>query len=201
MDPEYILKCIIVGNAGVGKSAIVRQFVDKQFVIDSPTTVGVEFEKKQLEIDNKIIKLHIWDTAGQERFRSVTRSYYTGSHCRFLVFDVTKRSSYIKLGSWLRDINDYCDSRFITIIIGNKIDISEREVTHEEASNFAIANNCKYFECSAKDYQSVNFIFEAAIKSLLFKIKTDEISPEIIKPKNTITVTKPEAPAKRFGCC
>ncbi len=70
---------------------------------DCPHTIGVEFGTRIVEVSGQKIKLQIWDTAGQERFRAVTRSYYRGAAGALMVYDVTRRSTYNHLSSWLTD--------------------------------------------------------------------------------------------------
>ncbi|KAJ6747919.1 SUBTILISIN-LIKE PROTEASE, partial [Salix koriyanagi] len=88
VTPE-ILKYIIIGDTGVGKSCLLLQFTDKRFQPVHDLTIGVEFGARMITIDNKPIKLQIWDTAGQESFRSITRSYYRGAAGALLVYDIT----------------------------------------------------------------------------------------------------------------
>jgi Ras-related protein Rab-14 len=102
-----------------------------------PHTIGVEFGTSILDIEGQRIKLQIWDTAGQERFRAITRSYYRGSAGILLVYDVTRKSSFVNLATWLSEARTYSKSAVI-LLIGNKADMMEqREVTHEEAEEFA----------------------------------------------------------------
>ena len=70
---------------------------------DCPHTIGVEFGTRIIEVSGQKIKLQIWDTAGQERFRAVTRSYYRGAAGALMVYDVTRRSTYNHLSTWLTD--------------------------------------------------------------------------------------------------
>ena len=88
-DYNFLIKIIIIGNAGVGKSAIANKLVNKEFYPDRyETTIGVDFHLKYLEIANIKYKIQIWDTAGQEKFRSITRSYYKGAQGILLVYDI-----------------------------------------------------------------------------------------------------------------
>ncbi|KAG8231781.1 hypothetical protein J437_LFUL011881 [Ladona fulva] len=110
---SYIFKYIIIGDMGVGKSCLLHQFTEKKFMADCPHTIGVEFGTRIIEVSGQKIKLQIWDTAGQERFRAVTRynlgvnhrsaSYYRGAAGALMVYDITRRSTYNHLSSWLTD--------------------------------------------------------------------------------------------------
>uniref|UniRef100_G3N7X1 Ras-related protein Rab-14 n=1 Tax=Gasterosteus aculeatus aculeatus TaxID=481459 RepID=G3N7X1_GASAC len=100
---SYIFKYIIIGDMGVGKSCLLHQFTEKKFMADCPHTIGVEFGTRIMEVNGQKVKLQIWDTAGQERFRAVTRSYYRGAAGALMVYDITRRSTYNHLSSWLTD--------------------------------------------------------------------------------------------------
>ena len=101
MSYHYLYKFIIVGDSGVGKSCILRRFETNEFSEVNPTTVGIEFVRKKVNISNKQIMIQIWDTAGQENMFSLTKNYYKGSCCVLLVYDVTKRTSFEHLKRWL----------------------------------------------------------------------------------------------------
>ena len=80
---------------------------------DCPHTIGVEFGTRIIEVSGQKIKLQIWDTAGQERFRAVTRSYYRGAAGALMVYDVTRRSTYNHLSSWLTDARKQLQNKYL----------------------------------------------------------------------------------------
>lgn len=94
---DYIFKFIIIGDAGVGKSCILHQFVEGKYKKSSSHTIGVEFGSKILQVGNSRIKLQIWDTAGQDRYRAVTRSYYRGAAGALIVYDVSKYVQHLNI--------------------------------------------------------------------------------------------------------
>ncbi|EGR27873.1 rab2 gtpase, putative [Ichthyophthirius multifiliis] len=154
---HYLFKFILVGDTGVGKSCILLKFSEERYVSDHDATIGVEFGSKTLEINKQTIRFQIWDTAGQESFRSITKSYYKGSIGVILVFDVNKKSSFDNLGRWLKDIKEQAQQNTILTIVGNKIDIgqNQREVSFNQAQEFAQQQNCNYMECSAKNVKTI----------------------------------------------
>eukprot|EP01121_Diplochlamys_sp_Union-15-3_P002192 TRINITY_DN1190_c0_g1_i2.p1 TRINITY_DN1190_c0_g1~~TRINITY_DN1190_c0_g1_i2.p1 ORF type:complete len:125 (+),score=8.82 TRINITY_DN1190_c0_g1_i2:83-457(+) len=113
---EYIFKYIIIGDMGVGKSCILHQFTEQRFIPDSPNTLGVEFGARVVDVMGKKVKLQIWDTAGQERFRAVTRSYYRGAAGALLVYDITRRSSFLHLTSWLTDARNLTNPHTVIML-------------------------------------------------------------------------------------
>ncbi|KAA0196435.1 Rabprotein 14 [Tribolium castaneum] [Fasciolopsis buskii] len=148
---SYIFKYIIVGDMGVGKSCLMHQFTDKKFIPDCPHTIGVEFATKIIELDDQKIKLQIWDTAGQERFRAVTRSYYRGAAGALLVYDITRKSTFNRIYTWLADARRLTCHNTVIFLIGNKADLEDqRDVSYEEAKKLADENGLMFLECSAK---------------------------------------------------
>ncbi len=102
---QYIFKYIIVGESSVGKSCLLLRFIDNRFKDAHDLTIGVDFGSKTLSlVDGTNVKVQIWDTAGQESFRSITRSYYRGSICALLVYDITRRTTFDNLVKWLEDM-------------------------------------------------------------------------------------------------
>ena len=123
----FSLRYIIVGNASVGKSCLLLQFVDKTFSEAVGPTIGVDFGSTILRIDNEIVKLQIWDTAGQEDFQAITRAYYREAAVALLVYDVTNRPSFEKLQIWLSNVQQYSTNPNLVIVLvayNNKLRIS-----------------------------------------------------------------------------
>ncbi len=92
-DNDYLIKLILIGSSGVGKTSILTQFADNKFSQNYLTTIGVDFRFKTIKYENKNVKFQIWDTAGQERFRTITSAYYKGADGIIMVYDVTDPSS------------------------------------------------------------------------------------------------------------
>ncbi|QRV85608.1 Ras-related protein Rab-4B [Ceratobasidium sp. AG-Ba] len=142
---DFLLKFIIIGEAGCGKSCLLHQFTQNSFKEHSQHTIGVEFSSRTINIGEKRVKLQLWDTAGQERFRSVTRSYYRGAAAAILVYDITSRASFLNLSRWLTDARALASSQLVTVMVGNKTDREEdREVEWSEASKWAAENGAFY---------------------------------------------------------
>jgi Ras-related protein Rab-8A len=91
---DELIKLLLIGDSGVGKSCLLLRFSDDTFTTSFITTIGIDFKIRTIELDNKRIKLQIWDTAGQERFRTITTAYYRGAMGILLVYDVTDESSF-----------------------------------------------------------------------------------------------------------
>lgn len=173
---SYIFKYIIIGDMGVGKSCLLHQFTDKKFMSDCPHTIGVEFGTRIIEVSGQKIKLQIWDTAGQERFRAVTRSYYRGAAGALMVYDITRRSTYNHLSSWLTDTRNLTNPSTVIFLIGNKRDVEDqRDVTYEEAKDFAEENGLMFVEASAKTGEKVEEAFLETAKKIYQSIQDGKL--------------------------
>ncbi|KAH0793773.1 Ras-related protein Rab-14 [Histomonas meleagridis] len=164
---EQSVKTVIVGDSGVGKTCILSRFVRDVFETDTSSTLGVEFMSKVIETKKRKIELQLWDTAGQELFRSVTKAYYRGSIGAFIVFDLTKKESFNNVQRWLADVKSTARPDVVCVLVGNKSDlVNERDVTSQEAEQFASENNIQYFETSAKTGDNVEKAMLSCLDSI-----------------------------------
>jgi len=164
---HYLLKFVIIGDSGVGKSNILLRYMNNTFSEDFKATVGVEFGAKNLEINNKIYRIQIWDTAGQENFRSIARAYYKNSVCACIVYDISNRKSFDSIQSWIDDCTKQTPKSILLLLIGNKNDLNnKREVQYEEGAEFARKKNMIFLETSAKTGENVNDIFDLSVKQI-----------------------------------
>eukprot|EP01095_Lingulamoeba_sp_RSL-Kostka_P007500 TRINITY_DN239_c1_g1_i3.p1 TRINITY_DN239_c1_g1~~TRINITY_DN239_c1_g1_i3.p1 ORF type:complete len:219 (-),score=53.99 TRINITY_DN239_c1_g1_i3:130-786(-) len=168
---DFLFKLLIIGDSGVGKSCLLLRYADDTFLTSHISTIGVDFKIRTIDIDGKVIKLQIWDTAGQERFRTITSSYYRGSHAITVVFDVTDRNSFLNVKLWLAEIDRYAANDVNILIVGNKCDINveERQVDYNEASTFANNLGINYVETSAKQSINVEKMFTMIATNTLTK--------------------------------
>ena len=134
---DLCIKLLLVGDSGVGKTNILTRFSKNEFNHNTKSTIGVEFGTKILNIKDHNIKLQIWDTAGQERYKSITVAYYKGSKGAIIVYDITRKESFNNILTWLNDIKNNADKDIVIILVGNKCDLIDREVSIEEGRKFA----------------------------------------------------------------
>ena len=164
---DQSVKTVVVGDSCVGKTCILFRFVRDAFEESAQPTLGVEFMSKIVETRKRRIELQLWDTAGQELFRSVTRGYYRGSVGAFIVYDITRRDSFENVAGWLTDVKSTARADVVCVLIGNKCDLEElREVSTQEAEEFAQKNKMQFFETSAKTGENI----EQAMMACLNKI-------------------------------
>ena len=160
-------KIVLLGDAAVGKSCLVAQFVRGEFHEFQEPTIGAAFLTQTLTLeDGDVIKFEIWDTAGQERYRSLAPMYYRGAQAAVVVFDVTSAESFLGAKSWVRELQRRGDANVVIALAGNKADADGRVVSREEAQAFADENALIFFETSAKTALNVRELFVAVAKRL-----------------------------------
>merc|ERR1712086_1037225 len=153
-----LLKVIILGDSGVGKTSLMNQYVNRKFSKQYKATIGADFLTKEVQVDDRLVTMQIWDTAGQERFQSLGVAFYRGADCCVLVHDVNTAKTFENLENWRDEFliqaspND--PDNFPFVVLGNKVDVDEgasRVVSVEEA--FAcIARNALKNEAEEEVY-------------------------------------------------
>ena len=165
--PKY--KLIFLGDQSVGKSSILNRFLNDTFVEEYQATIGLDFQSKNVQIDNQDIHLLLYDTAGQEKFRSLIPMYTRDANIILLVYDITSKESFNNLSQWLKDLTNININEVILCIVGNKIDLNEkREVEFDEGKKFAEEHDFIFNEISAKTGEGFSELF---YKNLFEKIR------------------------------
>lgn len=161
---DYLFKSIVVGDGGVGKTALTLRFSKGFFTEDYKMTIGVDFHVKTITIDTVEgpirSKLQIWDTGGQERFSSIRPMYYRGSLGALLIYDLTNSASFDHLPQWIEEVRANVKTEIPLLLVGNKSDlVDQRAVSLEEVNNFTSDFNLYYMETSAKTGEGVGDCF------------------------------------------
>ena len=169
----YQFKIILVGDSAVGKTSLVNRFMGSEFQDNITCTIKADLILKSLSLDPSTgVDLTVWDTCGQEKFRSITRQYFKDAHGIILVYDVNNENSFRGLSSWLNEIKSNCNNKNVSIVlVGNKIDLSERIISKEEGNDFAQKNGLLFVETSSKDGININTPFENLSNDIIQKIK------------------------------
>ena len=168
---NYIIKFIIIGDAAVGKSNLLVRYTSGQFKEEYQLTIGVEFGSNNVIIGDNTYRIQIWDTAGQENFRSITRSYYKNTACAIIVYEISNKKSFENISSWIEECKNTAPKSILMVLVGNKCDLDNREVTEEEGREFAEKNGMLFFETSAKTGKNVEELFKESVKVIDQKIK------------------------------
>jgi len=200
-DYKYLFKVVLVGNAGVGKTCLVRRFTQGMFPPGQGATIGVDFMIKTVEIDGEKIKLQIWDTAGQERFRSITQSYYRSAHALILVYDVTNQPTFDCCPDWLREIEEYASPKVLRVLVGNKIDRDDHEIPGDIGEDFANRHGMYFLQTSAKNCDNVDRLFTEIAHELLQQAKAKDLPSESHSVQNISDSTLGQSSSVKSNCC
>lgn len=200
-DFDFLLKVVMIGDSGVGKSSILHRYSNDDFKDNYISTIGVDFEIKTFDLDGKGVKMQIWDTAGQERFHNITTSYYRNSHCIMMVYDVTDPQSFRNMPKWLAEIRRYGGHDTKVLMVGNKSDLAHRRIVsldeaQEMSRQLGLAGHV--VETSAKDNTNVEKAFDKiardALAAKLYRTKAEH--KNVIRPTgDDISSTTTTCPA------
>lgn len=178
---KNILKVIILGDSGVGKTSLMHRYVNDKYSQQYKATIGADFLTKEVTIDNdKTATMQVWDTAGQERFQSLGVAFYRGADCCVLVYDVTNLKSFSNVKSWrdefLVHANVGSPETFPFVMLGNKIDAedSKKVVNTKAAQDMAKSlGNIPLFFTSAKTAINVDVAFDEIARCALQQNQND----------------------------
>eukprot|EP01084_Bolivina_argentea_P283894 486336_1 len=172
---DYLFKLLLIGDSSVGKTSLLRQYVDQWDDHYYTITIGIEFQFKTVNIDDFQIKAQIWDNTGQGRFKTITSSYYRGTHGIILVYDVGNMKTFESLEHWNEEIDKFAPYNVCRMLVGNKTDLIERY--HQNGDGIVSDQDCEVFvnkfkmagsiQTSAKTGKNVDQAFECLIRQIL----------------------------------
>nr|XP_015909633.2 ras-related protein Rab-7a-like [Parasteatoda tepidariorum] len=173
-----LLKVILLGDSGVGKTSLMHQYISKKFTSVYKATIGADFYTKDVVANGKTVTLQIWDTVGQERFQSLGIAFYRGADCVVLVYDVTMQSSYQALEVWKDEFLIHRapkDPRnFPFVVLGNKVDLGNKIRKKVDIQQIMM---CDYtvpsFLTSAKDRTNIKEAFDCVARMAMSQEKDD----------------------------
>nr|XP_054757688.1 ras and EF-hand domain-containing protein homolog isoform X2 [Lytechinus pictus] len=200
--PERMYKIVLAGDAAVGKSSFIMRLCKGIFHSNLNSTLGVDFQMKTIDVDDRVTSLQLWDTAGQERFRSIAKSYFRRADGVLLLYDCTCERSFINVRDWIEAIEEGSHKPVPVMICANKLDARPlamaegvRCVRTEDGQRLATSFNALFIETSAKEGSNV----EDAVIELTRQLHKRE---DLEVSSSGITLNK-ETPAKKrdAGCC
>ncbi|XP_017844727.1 ras-related protein rab7-like [Drosophila busckii] len=185
---EKIVKVLLLGDSFVGKTSIINRYVLQIPTKTYKATVGVDICSKHIIVNFRVVTLQLWDTAGQERFHTLGIAFYRGADCCALVFDVTSPSSFKNLQTWHDEFlilsNPRNPENFPFVVLGNKVDLENRQVSRHQAEKWCKLKNMPYFETSTLDGLNVKQAFlelaEKAVEQMEEELDTPDF-PDVIK--------------------
>ncbi len=183
----YRFKFIIIGDHEVGKTSIVRRFVENKFTKDYRATIGLNILSHEFDAFGNKIALSLFDVGAQKYFKRFRKAYYLGAQAAFVVFDITNRESFENLDAWIEELNDFLEDDDLPItIIGNKADLEDKRViSSEEGSKKASylsqkgTTRISYIETSALSGMNIEDAF--VLISYHFIIRSREKEEERMK--------------------
>ena len=168
---DLILKLVLIGDSGVGKTNILSRYNNNEFSLATQPTVGVEFGNKIIKKENKSIKLQLWDTAGQERYKAITNAFYKGSKGAFVVYDITRKSSFLNIDNWIGELKTNGSDDILIILVGNKTDLEDkREVSTDDGEKKAKQYGIAFCETSALQGKNIEHAFNILIDEIILEI-------------------------------
>ena len=197
----------LLGEGKVGKTCILSVYNGNPFDENTLVTIGLDHYIDTVKFDGINYKIKIFDTAGQERYRSISTNTIQISDGFIIVYAVNDRKSFELIDFWINVIGEKCNIKNkILVLVGNKIDVENREVTNEEGVNYAKSKNMKYYETSAKTGFGIKILFQEMYQEVYNKYKeaytktNNEDNSE--KPKFQLENEKVEnQKKKKDGCC
>eukprot|EP00992_Anisonema_acinus_P009421 TRINITY_DN5639_c0_g1_i1.p1 TRINITY_DN5639_c0_g1~~TRINITY_DN5639_c0_g1_i1.p1 ORF type:complete len:209 (+),score=52.89 TRINITY_DN5639_c0_g1_i1:55-681(+) len=202
---KVLLKVIILGDSGVGKTCLMNQYVNKKFDNRYKATIGADFLTKELEVEGTLVTLQIWDTAGQERFQSLGSAFYRGADACILVFDLTSQESFQHLTSWHDEFIIQAGQNKDFVLIGNKNDLEEKRLVSQKGALAWCTKHSQddstpipYFETSAKENFNVEQAFYSVAKNALKKTAVEE---DVYIPGQLVDLQDDRAAKPKKGCC
>jgi len=160
-------KIVIVGDGGVGKSALTIQFISNHFIVEYDPTIEDAY-RKQINVDGEVCMLNILDTAGQDEYSAMRDQYMRTGQGFVLVYSVTSKNSFTKMDEFRSLAQRVKDNDKVPIVlVGNKCDLeNERQVTTAEGGELAKSWNSVFLEASAFTRKNVDEIFDAIVREI-----------------------------------
>ena len=194
-----IIKVILVGDTGTGKTNLITVSAGFEFNSNSLTTTSCSYVQKIIVKNNKEYKINLWDTIGQEKYRSLTKIFLKDSKIVIFVYDITNRLSYNSLQFWKKIIDEVLGPTPVFGVVGNKKDLYlDEKVKEEEGEEFANKIGAKFLVTSAKNEAQRFSIF---IESLLDEYLSKNIQPDENRLESIFINKETKKKEKEEGCC
>ncbi|XP_064894895.1 ras-related protein Rab-44 isoform X5 [Columba livia] len=191
-DPDHLFNVLFVGDSHVGKTSFLYRLHADTFNPHLTATVGLDYQVKNLIVDNRRFALRLWDSAGQERYRSITKQFFRKADGVVLMYDITSEYSFSDVRYWLSCIQEGAEDGVAILLLGNKTDCAaQRQVPTEEGERLAKEHQLMFYECSAASGHNVSESMVSFIR--LLKDREDKLKNKAEE--------EPKPPQKKKGCC
>ena len=150
MDNSFVIKTTVLGNTGVGKSAIINSINGEDFNLNLTSTVGVDFICLKKKRPNITYKFFIYDLAGQEAYFSITASYFRDAKISLFVYDLNDLESFKKLAYWESEFDkNNRETNPLKIFVGNKCEL--KSIDNSTLIEQLEKRGIRHIEVSAKE--------------------------------------------------
>jgi Ras-related protein Rab-32 len=202
---EYLYKVLVVGDMGTGKTAIIRQYVNHSYSESYKSTIGVDFALKEINWDAKsLIRLQLWDIAGQERYGNMTRVYYKEAVGAFVVFDITRNSSFDAVKKWKVDIDTkvtlHGDQPIPVVLLANKCDLVKTPCSEEVMNEYCKEHGfVAWFATSAKENINVDEAVTCLVEHIRKRVGAQDGYATAV-PQGTVKIDGDKPDNGSSGC-
>merc|ERR1712060_708760 len=166
------------------------------FDIDHDATIGIDFLAKTHTVNDKTVRLQLWDTAGQERFRSLIPSYIRDSSVAVVVYAIDNKHSFNSVNKWIDEVRNEREQEVLIVLVGNKHDLNNREVTELEGQEKAQDHQAYFIETSAKTGHNIEALFDLIATELPEEKETSKAEVR----RGTVEMKRPIQKVEG-GCC
>ena len=209
---EHLYKVLVIGELGTGKTSIIKRYVHQFFSQHYRATIGVDFDLKVINWDaDTLIRLQLWDIAGQERFGNMTRVYYKEAVGCFIVFDVTRVSTFEAVQKWKNDLDSKVQlpdgSPIPCVLLANKCDQSKEGIVTNQSQ---MEEYCRdrgfvtWYETSAKENVNIDEAARCLVTKMLENDRKLNLGHED-KDKDIVAIDNQGGSGKssgsKFACC
>ncbi|GMI04672.1 hypothetical protein TrVE_jg1418 [Triparma verrucosa] len=161
------IKILTMGDAGTGKSCLVKRYCEERFVSKYISTIGIDYGVKPTTLKGRDVRVNFWDMSGNEAFFEVRNEFYKDCSGAILVYDVTNKKSFDALPGWLEEARKYGAAHDMPIIVcANKVD-KRRVVQESDGMQFAVANGLSHWDTSAQSGANVTDVFETLFTNII----------------------------------
>lgn len=198
----FNFKIIVLGDIAVGKTSVIARYITNTFTDEYKSSIACEYKEKKIDLDGETMaNLQIWDTCGEEKFMSVTKQYYNDAHGAIVMYDLTDKKTFERLGNWIANLKDNAPEKIVIMIVGNKSDLTDKKINLEnELKPYKEIYECK--EVSAKLGTNISLVFEELTHKIMEKLneKVNEKSENIVPRKESIALKKTKEKKKKKSC-
>eukprot|EP00696_Hemimastix_kukwesjijk_P012441 gnl/Hemi2/25588_TR8595_c0_g1_i1.p1 gnl/Hemi2/25588_TR8595_c0_g1~~gnl/Hemi2/25588_TR8595_c0_g1_i1.p1 ORF type:complete len:189 (+),score=37.12 gnl/Hemi2/25588_TR8595_c0_g1_i1:79-645(+) len=166
--PVIRIKILSLGEAGVGKSCLIKRYCEERFIAKYIETIGVDYGVKGLTMGGRDVRVCFWDLAGGAEYFEVRNEFYQDCQGAILVYDITNRKSFEALEEWVQEAYSHHARSFVGVVCANKSDIvGRRAISDEEGRGWATSKGFLFYETSASSSTNVSEMFSAMFTKVL----------------------------------